>query len=107
MEPTVTRSDTACDASALEAAFDAEGLRPHRWSNAPGDRYAVHEHDYAKALYCLRGSITFMLPLTGASLTLAPGDRLDLPPRTPHAAIVGPAGVECIEAARGISRQGG
>ena len=32
---------------------------------------------------------------------LSPGDRLDLPPGTLHSALVGQAGVACVEAARG------
>jgi hypothetical protein len=31
---------------------------------------------------------------------MKPGDRLDLPARTLHAATVGPEGVTCLEAAR-------
>lgn len=33
---------------------------------------------------------------------LQPGDRLELPPRTPHRAVVGPAGVVCLEAHRPV-----
>ena len=29
---------------------------------------------------------------------MKPGDRLELPPRTPHSALVGPEGVVCLEA---------
>jgi quercetin dioxygenase-like cupin family protein len=80
--------------------METEGLRPRRWSNGPGDRYATHEHPYHKVLYCVGGSITFEIVATGERLTLRPGDRLDLPPGTAHAAVVGPDGVVCIEAAR-------
>lgn len=104
-QPTVTRSAGAADIDAIEAAYAAEGLKPHRWSSEPGDRYAAHEHVYAKVLYCLRGSITFTLPRSGEAIDLAPGDRLDLPAGTPHGALVGAAGVECIEAARPASRE--
>ena len=48
----------------------------------------------------LAGSIGFFLPDTGERMDLAPGDRLDLPPRTPHSALVGPHGVRCVEAPR-------
>ena len=75
------------------------GLRPSRWSNGPGDRYASHSHGYRKILYCLRGGITFELAATGERLDLASGDRLEIEPGTAHAAYVGPAGVKCIEAA--------
>lgn len=67
------------------------------WSDGPADTYATHSHSFDKLLVCLRGSITFMLPATGQRLTLAAGDRLFLPARTAHAAVVGAAGVECAE----------
>lgn len=80
------------------ARLRAEGLRPHAWSNGPGDVYGRHEHGYEKVLYCVRGDIVFH---TGdGDLELGPGDRMVLPARTGHAATVGPRGVECVEAAR-------
>lgn len=39
-----------------------------------------------------------MFHLPGGDITLRPGDRLDVPPGTEHAATVGPEGVECVEA---------
>ena len=36
----------------------------------------------------------------GTALDLAPGDRLELPAGTSHDAVVGPSGVECLEAHR-------
>ena len=99
-EPKRTRGTGTADGASIDAAFAAEGLVPHRWSNGPGDLYAVHDHAYDKVLYCLRGSITFTMPAAGVTTDLAPGDRLDLPAGTPHGAIVGPGGVDCMEAAR-------
>ena len=81
------------------AAFAAEGSSPPRfWENGPGDRYGAHEHGYHKVLFCLRGSIVFHVD--GDDLELTAGDRLDLEPGTEHAATVGPAGCECVEASR-------
>jgi quercetin dioxygenase-like cupin family protein len=80
-----------------EAAFHREGLSPHTWSNEPGYRYGEHEHDYHKVLFCTEGSITFHT--TDGDIELGPGDRLDLPPHTPHSATVGESGVTCLEAA--------
>lgn len=77
--------------------FRAEGLSPSRWSNGPGDRYGVHSHSYHKVLYCVRGSITFNIE--GEEVLLVPGDRLEIPPVTPHSAVVGAEGVTCMEAA--------
>jgi mannose-6-phosphate isomerase-like protein (cupin superfamily) len=84
---------------ALNKALQDKGLAPRWWSNGPRDRYAVHDHSYHKVLYCASGSIRFVVD--GANVDLSPGDRLDLPPRTPHSAVVGPQGVTCVEAARG------
>jgi uncharacterized protein YjlB len=88
------------DEAALRAAFAAEGLSPYSWSNGPHYQYSAHTHPYHKVLYVLRGGIVFELPATGEALALGPGDRLDLPPGTPHAAHVGPDGATCLEAAR-------
>jgi quercetin dioxygenase-like cupin family protein len=85
--------------SAIRRCFADEHLSPHAWSNAPGDRYAEHVHGYHKVLYCLTGSIDFLVPGRDP-IRLNPGDRLDLPPGTPHSALVGPTGVTCLEAAR-------
>jgi hypothetical protein len=76
-----------------------EGCSPPRfWGNAPGDRYGWHSHDYHKVLFCLTGSITFHT--RSGDIEMRTGDRLDLAPRTDHAATVGPLGVECVEASR-------
>ena len=83
--------------AAARAAFTAESLTPHAWSNAAAARYEWHTHSYDKVLFCIRGGITFHTD--HGDHALAPGDRLDLPKGTPHAATVGAAGVTCLEAA--------
>jgi len=75
-----------------------ESLTPHGWGNAPGDTYSWHEHGYEKMLYCVRGRIVFHTDTGNAEL--GPGDRLVLPPHTPHAATAGAEGVRCVEAPR-------
>jgi quercetin dioxygenase-like cupin family protein len=82
----------------VRARFTAEGLSPHSWSNAPGDTYGWHSHQYDKVLYCVLGSIVFHT--RDGDHALQSGDRLDVPAGTEHAATVGPTGVECMEAAR-------
>ena len=72
----------------------------YSWSNEPGDRYAPHSHTYEKVLYCVDGSITFVLEAEGRRLDLAAGDRMVLPAGTVHSAVVGPAGCTCIEGRR-------
>ncbi|MEX2236716.1 MAG: cupin domain-containing protein [Dehalococcoidia bacterium] len=101
-EATLARWDGigAPSGAALEALFAAEGLKPYSWSNGPGETYQPHSHSYHKVLYCVSGEITFRLLPRGIDLKLAPGDRLDIPPRQEHAAFVGPRGVTCLEAPR-------
>lgn len=81
-----------------EAAFADEGLEARTWSNEPGYVYPEHSHDYHKVLFCVSGSIVFHTP--DGDVSLQAGDRLDLPPRTPHGATVGEEGVTCMEGAR-------
>jgi hypothetical protein len=83
---------------AIERMAEEGCLPPRFWRNGPGDRYGWHSHDYHKVLFCLTGSITFHT--RSGDIEMGAGDRLDLPPRTEHAATVGPVGVECVEASR-------
>ena len=84
----------------LMAKLEAETGGGYAWSNAPGDRYSAHSHDFEKVLYCVEGSITFNLEADGQSVKLGPGDRLLLPPGTVHSAVVGERGCTCIEGHR-------
>jgi quercetin dioxygenase-like cupin family protein len=73
----------------------------YSWSNGPGHRYAAHSHSYEKVLYCVDGSITFILEAQDAKrIDLKEGDRMVLPAGTIHSAVVGPAGCTCIEGKR-------
>jgi uncharacterized protein YjlB len=76
----------------------AEGLDAAPWSNGPRDRYPAHEHGYDKVIVVASGSIAFGLPDLGRTVELARGDRLELPAGTRHDALVGVAGVTCLEA---------
>jgi mannose-6-phosphate isomerase-like protein (cupin superfamily) len=94
---------TPPDEEVIRQKMRSQGLEPYSWSNAPGDTYAVHSHSYDKVLYCLRGSIRFVLPDTPGPegiIDLAPGDCMILPAGTRHSAFVGPQGVTCMEAQR-------
>src|SRR5262245_38658721 len=53
---------TKPDEQELCRRMQQQGLSPYSWSNGPGDTYAVHSHSYEKVLYCVRGSIRFVLP---------------------------------------------
>jgi quercetin dioxygenase-like cupin family protein len=84
----------------LMTALRREAVSCYSWSNGPHDRYAAHSHSYEKVLYCVDGSITFMLEREGKRLELKAGDRMVLPAGTVHSAIVGTAGCTCIEGQR-------
>jgi quercetin dioxygenase-like cupin family protein len=72
----------------------------YSWSNGPGDRYAAHSHSYEKVLYCVEGSIDFVLETGERKLSLEAGDRMVLPSGTVHSAMVGAGGCTCIEGRR-------
>jgi quercetin dioxygenase-like cupin family protein len=82
--------------SDLEAKLRAEATQCYEWSNGPGAVYADHEHPYRKILYVVAGSITFT-PEGKLPIVMRPGERLELPPRTRHGAVVGDKGVVCLE----------
>ena len=84
----------------LMTKLRAEASGCYSWSNGPGDRYAPHSHGYEKVLYCVDGSITFVLEGGGRHLELTAGDRMVLPAGTVHAAEVGASGCTCIEGRR-------
>lgn len=82
----------------IEKAFADEGLSPHSWSNNADYFYEAHSHDYGKVLYCVQGEVTFHM--SDGEIVLHPGQRLDIPAGTRHAATVGPDGVNCMEASK-------
>lgn len=90
----------------LRQQMQRSSLSSYTWSNGPGDTYAAHVHSYEKVLYCVRGSIRFILPdqLDSAGdpvyVDLCPGDCMILSAGTRHSAQVGSQGVTCLEAAR-------
>jgi len=84
----------------LMARLQSEATGCYSWSNGPGDRYAPHNHAYEKVLYCVEGSIKFVLEREGKELLLNAGDRMVLPAGTVHSAVVGDAGCTCIEGRR-------
>jgi uncharacterized protein YjlB len=97
------REQSAPTEQTLRERMQAEGLAPYAWSNGPYDQYAVHSHSYEKVLYCVQGSIRFILHDTSGSesnIDLHPGDCMILPAGRRHSAQVGGKGVTCLEAAR-------
>ncbi len=83
---------------AIRNLMRTEGLQPFAWSGTPGQMDHLHTASYRRVVWVADGSITFNLPHEGQQLTLRKGDRLDLPPGVAHRAVVGPAGLVCLEA---------
>lgn len=69
---------------------------PHvyEWSDAPGTEYPEHSHQDKVVIFITEGSLTIDLNCETRELTV--GDRLDIPPRTPHSATVGPGGCQFV-----------
>ena len=84
----------------LMAKLKTEASGCYSWSNGPHDRYVAHNHNFEKVLYCVDGSITFVLETEGKRLELTSGDRMVLPAGTVHSAVVGASGCTCIEGHR-------
>ena len=72
-------------------------MEPISWSNGPHDRYGGHAHAYEKDLWCVAGSIIFLVGEERETVTLSAGEGLRLPAGTWHAATVGPDGCTCVE----------
>lgn len=79
----------------IEETLRREATDVYGWTNQAGDRYARHAHAYTKILYCISGSIDFVL--ADRTIGLGAGDRMVLPAGTAHAAVVGPSGCACVE----------
>jgi quercetin dioxygenase-like cupin family protein len=77
------------------AQLENEGW-PHiyEWQDKPSAIYPEHSHQGRVTLFITEGSIEFTI--SGVTKTFITGDRLDVPPGTPHRAVVGPSGVQFV-----------
>ena len=73
--------------AALHARLAADGFDAYCWTDTPGARYEPHAHENDESLWVLDGEMTF--EVAGSSYRLGPGDRLQLPAGTRHAATAG------------------
>jgi quercetin dioxygenase-like cupin family protein len=66
----------------LRRALEREGMVTAWWSDIPGTQVALHTHAFPETRWVLEG---YMRVIAGGdAIELGPGDRLDLPPNTPH-----------------------
>lgn len=84
MRLTRWNKETAPSLEALRGALTGEGLTVSEWTDPAGKVYPVHAHNYAEVRVVVHGALRIGLPETGEEFILGPGDRLDLPPNTPH-----------------------
>lgn len=90
--------EEAATADELLEQMDDYDSKVYRWSSPPDYVFAGHTHGFHKLLYVVEGSIKFDFPTRHKSVTLNPGDRLELPAGVRHSAVVGASGVDCLEA---------
>lgn len=99
VKTTLWSGDNPPDEKAIRALLELESKQIELWSNASGDRYPVHSHEFHKVVYCVEGSIWFMITdERDREVELNPGDRIDIPAGVRHSAIAGMDGVTCLEA---------
>ena len=79
----------------LEQLFKHKHIKAERWHAQEYEQFDEHQHDYDKQLWCAEGSIIFTV--AGKRISLQPGDALDLPAGTKHAATAGFTGAVCYE----------
>lgn len=66
----------------------------YEWQDKAGAVYEEHSHEGKVVLLVTEGSMD--VAIDGTTSTLRAGDRLDIPPHTPHSALVGPQGVQFV-----------
>lgn len=66
----------------LRRRLEAEGMRTAWYSETPGVVFPEHSHDFDESRWVLVGYLN--IEAAGESLSLGPGDRIDLPAHTRH-----------------------
>ncbi len=83
----------------LKSRLDAQKLDSELYSDRPGTKYGRHKHPFDDFIVIVTGKMKIITD-TGEWL-LKPGDRLDLPANTVHAAeMVGKDEVKYLSAAK-------
>lgn len=74
-----------------KAEFENEGFPVvYAWFDDPDTIYPLHTHQDKVAMFITRGELTF--DFSGEKKHVRAGERFDVPPLTPHTAVVGPEG---------------
>jgi quercetin dioxygenase-like cupin family protein len=78
----------------LLSFLEAKHITAERREAEDGKVFAPHTHAHDKRLWCVEGSIVFLIIDGGRRISLQPGDTLDIPAGTAHEAEAGISG--CI-----------
>jgi hypothetical protein len=71
--------------------FEEEGFASvYEWQDPAGTVYPEHSHEGKVSIFVTDGSITF--DFSGEKKEILAPRRFDIPPNTPHSAVVGSAG---------------
>lgn len=73
-----------------EARLHQEGYSCYRWYDVPGTSYPRHWHDVDEVIWVLSGEIH--ITVGSETLVIRKGDRLDLPAKLAHTAVVPESG---------------
>jgi quercetin dioxygenase-like cupin family protein len=79
----------------LVKILDAKNIKAERWTAEEYEDFPTHEHDNDTRVWCVEGSITFLID--GKEISLQTGDVLDLPAKIKHTATAGFSGCACYE----------
>jgi len=83
----------------LKHKLAAEGLESELYSDMPGTKYGRHKHPFDDFIVIVAGKMKLITD--AGEWTMKPGDRLDLPAKTAHAAeVVGREEVKYLSAAK-------
>ncbi|MCA9360947.1 hypothetical protein KC845_00150 [Candidatus Kaiserbacteria bacterium] len=71
--------------------LEKEGfINIYEWQDVSGTEYPLHSHQDKVTIFLTDGSVTF--DFSGVKKELVAPIRFDVPPNTPHSAVVGPQG---------------
>ena len=79
----------------LESLLAAMNITAERWAAEAGQAFATQMLALDKRLWCAEGSIAYTV--NGKSISLQPGDALDIPGYMAYEALAGISGCVCYE----------
>ena len=83
----------------LKEMLERQGLEAELYSDPPRMKYGRHKHPFDDFVVIVSGKMKIMTDRY--EWTLKPGDRLDIPANTPHAAeVLGRTDVQYLSAAK-------